>query len=298
MKLLGILRASALCLLAIGFHSQFVSCGIFKGPKKPKEDSNVKAAEISENPKESAVESSYRPSAPATKSGLVFESSKWDDSMLANALLFIKEFCRHVDGGKFKEKVSDKDSKGLIKACGDISSTLDSLTQNFDLTFGPGSLDERKEIPRDLYEGKLRTEKFEDYAEWLKGNIPRIWKSLKKMLLESLDMTEEQLETDTSMGPLKYGFLYRSDWWKCVSFKHNFYYITEDCLMVLKRLQESLDKTPKSSPKTPSEGSEDSIQTPSQSDLASEDSPVESENPHVPLQSSIDSETQKKAEDV
>ncbi|KAK1932156.1 hypothetical protein X943_003336 [Babesia divergens] len=54
MKLLGILRASALCLLVSAFHGQPVSCGLFKSNKKSKKDSNAK---VSENLKESPVES-------------------------------------------------------------------------------------------------------------------------------------------------------------------------------------------------------------------------------------------------
>ncbi|KAK1932770.1 secreted antigen 1 [Babesia divergens] len=54
MRFWGILRVSGLCLLAIGFHGQPVSCGIFKGPKKPKKDSNAK---VSENLKDSTVKS-------------------------------------------------------------------------------------------------------------------------------------------------------------------------------------------------------------------------------------------------
>ncbi|KAK1937334.1 glycosylphosphatidylinositol-anchored merozoite surface protein [Babesia divergens] len=67
MKFLGILRASALCLLVSAFQGQPVSCGIFKSSKKSKKDSNAKVSEnlkespvksqVAENPEDSSVES-------------------------------------------------------------------------------------------------------------------------------------------------------------------------------------------------------------------------------------------------
>ncbi|KAK1933491.1 merozoite surface protein 37/41 [Babesia divergens] len=50
MKVLGFLRASALCLLVSAFCSQHVSCGLFKSKKKPNEPATVEVSEVSENP--------------------------------------------------------------------------------------------------------------------------------------------------------------------------------------------------------------------------------------------------------
>ncbi|KAK1932831.1 glycosylphosphatidylinositol-anchored merozoite surface protein [Babesia divergens] len=58
MKFLGILRASALCLLISAFCSQHVSCGLFSLNKKPKETDTVEKSESSGSPEESGVRSS------------------------------------------------------------------------------------------------------------------------------------------------------------------------------------------------------------------------------------------------
>ncbi|KAK1937522.1 hypothetical protein X943_002528 [Babesia divergens] len=57
MRFLGILRASALCLLVSAFHGQPVSCGLFNRILSSKKPSNAKVSEISENLEESTVES-------------------------------------------------------------------------------------------------------------------------------------------------------------------------------------------------------------------------------------------------
>ncbi|KAK1932677.1 secreted antigen 1 [Babesia divergens] len=218
MKLLGILRASALCLLAIGFHGQPVSCGIFNILKKAKKDSNAKVSEISENHQESNVESSSQESLPSSQSDLVFESSTWDDSHLASSVLFLDKFCRNVSAKKFKEQVTNKKLYGDIKAvCRGCMVRLNFLSRYFIPKYGPGSVAERNEIPMDLYENALKPEDFDVYVRWLAENIPGIWKSYKQMLEESLKYPSKQLKTDNTAGPLKYGFLYKGGWWNPIA---------------------------------------------------------------------------------
>ncbi|KAK1936228.1 secreted antigen 1 [Babesia divergens] len=169
-------------------------------------DSPVKS-QVAENPSQ---ESSSKSSAPLPQSGLVFESSTWDDSMLANAVLFLEEFCKEVKGDKFSGKVSGKSYDGLSWACLYVSIKLESVTNHFVPTYGPGSVDKRKEIDMDFYKSKLKPEKFEVYAKWIVENIAEIQGSFRRMLEESVTLT------DTSVGPLKYGFVFRGDWkgWK------------------------------------------------------------------------------------
>ncbi|KAK1937617.1 secreted antigen 1, partial [Babesia divergens] len=169
-------------------------------------------SDIAENLKESTVESSPE-SSPVPKSNLVFESSEWDDSHLASSVLFLEEFCRDVNTKKFKGKLSGKALKDLFKICVHVSSTLESVTRSLIPRYGPGSVAGRKEIPRDLYKGILKPEKFDVYAKWLKDNIPGIIESLISMFNESIKLPEEQVNTETSVGPLKYGFVYKSNWW-------------------------------------------------------------------------------------
>ncbi|KAK1936162.1 secreted antigen 3 [Babesia divergens] len=209
MKLLGILRASALCLLAIGFHGpRGVFCSNLKVDPS-NESFTVEVSEISENPDDSTVESSSQPSAPATKPGLVFESSTWDDSMLASSVLFINEFCRGIQGDTFKGNTSDANIMELSWPCLSLSSYTKFLSELATVIYGPGAVAGRK-IPKNFYEGILEPKDFKVYTKWLRENLPKIWKSYKKMLEESAKLTEEQIKTETSMGPLKYGFVYKS----------------------------------------------------------------------------------------
>ncbi|KAK1933273.1 secreted antigen 1, partial [Babesia divergens] len=213
MKFLGILRASALFILLSAFHGpRGIFCSNLK-VNPSTESSTVEVPEISEKPKESTVESSSELSAPPPKSNLVFESSKWHDSKLASAVLFLKQFCKEVNTEKFSGKISSKSYVDLSRVCSSVYYTLDSVTRSLIPRYGPGSVSKRIETPGDLYENALRPEKFKDYSKWIVKNIQNIIKSYKKMLKESAKLTEEQLKTETSRGPLKYGFVYKGDWW-------------------------------------------------------------------------------------
>ncbi|KAK1932165.1 secreted antigen 1 [Babesia divergens] len=255
MKFLGILRASALFILLSAFHGQPVSCGLFKSNKKSKKDSNAKVSEnlkdspvksqVAENLKDSTVESplvekpsqepSSKSSVPVTKSNLVFENSKWDDSMLASSVLFIEEFCEGVKAEKFGGKVSE----GLSKACVNVSSNLDSLTQHFTPTYGPGRVDE---IPMNFYKDVLKAEDFDVYAKWLVKNIPSAILSFKFMSIEYLYMSEEQIKTATSMGPLRYGFVYTGYDWGELTHGVNRGLFEDSCILQsFKDLKSSLD---------------------------------------------------------
>ncbi|KAK1939721.1 secreted antigen 3 [Babesia divergens] len=240
MNALGILRASGLFIFLSAFHGQPISCGLFKSTEKSKKDSNAK---VSEKPKESTVkskavekpkesnvesplvekskdstvktqvaenpsqESSSKSSVPAAKSNLVFENATWDDSKLASSVLFMKEFCEGVRKKKFNEHLTHLGFLKIGIACDHLSGLLDFLTKRFPPTYGPGSVAERKEIDMDFYKDVLKAEQFEVYVRWLAENIPVIKGSFKKMLEETKKGTVEKLKTNTSVGPLKYGFV-------------------------------------------------------------------------------------------
>ncbi|KAK1940259.1 hypothetical protein X943_000809 [Babesia divergens] len=195
MKFLGILRASALCLLVSGLHDQSVSCSNLE--VNPSNESS--SADVSENLKESTVESSSQESLPSSQSDLVFEKSSWDDSLLASAVLFLDKFCRNVSAKKFKEQVTNKNYMET------------SRLHYFTPTYGHEAVAGRIEIPKNFYEGILKPEDFEVYVKWLVKNIQNITESYKKMLAESLKYPSEQLKTDNTVGPLKYGFLYKGE---------------------------------------------------------------------------------------
>ncbi|KAK1936145.1 secreted antigen 1 [Babesia divergens] len=270
MKLLGILRASTLFTLLSAFHGQPVSCGLFKSNKKSKKDSNAKVSEnlkespvksqVAENLKDSTVESplvekpsqepSSKSSVPVAKSDLVFQSSKWDDSHLASTFVFIKQFCEDVHGDKFKKQIPEDKFKDLSEKCEYVSSYMGSFIHRFKPTYGPGTVTERKEIPMNFYKDVLKAEDFKLYAKWLVKNIPSAILSFKFMSIEYFDLTEEQLKTATSMGPLRYGFVYTGyDWGELTHGVNRGLFEDSDILQSFKGLKSSLDKILKSFPK-------------------------------------------------
>ncbi|KAK1937958.1 secreted antigen 1 [Babesia divergens] len=202
--------------------------------------------EISEDLKDSPVESSSELSSPAPKSNLVFENSKWDDSMLASTFVFINEFCGLVNAENFGGKVSE----GLSKACVNVSSYMGSFIHRFKPTYGPGTVDKRKEIPMDFYKDVLKAEQFQVYVRWLAENNWEIWASVKQMFRDSLKLSKEQLKTETSRGPLRYGFVYTGKpWGELTHGVNRGFFKGPTILQSFNDLKSSLDKILKSFPK-------------------------------------------------
>ncbi|KAK1932670.1 hypothetical protein X943_000282 [Babesia divergens] len=242
MKFLGILRASALFILASAFHGpRGIFCSNLE-VNPSNESFTVEVSDVSENLEDSTVESSSQESLPSSQSDLVFESSTWDDSMLASSVLFLEEFCSLVNaenfGGNLKVLNDVKDNKDAqwlsvkVKSlCSNFSSRLESLSANLvpsGVTINP-------------YKDALKPEKFNTYAEWLVKNIPGIRESVQKMFNESKKLNKAQLKTETSMGPSKYGFEFVGDKWK--PFVHyNLKDLTWCLRATLEYLQKYLDK--------------------------------------------------------
>ncbi|KAK1940208.1 secreted antigen 1 [Babesia divergens] len=201
MKFLGILRVSALCLLVSAFHGQPVSCGLFNKILSSKKSSSDK---VSESPEKSTVKSEGSVPAPVSQPELLFRYSKWDDSHLASAVLFLREFCKEVEGYKFANKISDVNYEVIYPPI--CIRSLGASRQDTAADLG--------EISEDMYDGRLKPDIFDAYAKWLLVHIPEIMESYEKMHKKCLKLTEMQLKTDTSNGPLKYGFVYRGGEWK------------------------------------------------------------------------------------
>ncbi|KAK1935884.1 secreted antigen 3 [Babesia divergens] len=246
MKFLGILRASALFILLSAFHGQSVNCGILNRILSSKKTSNAKVSEISENLKDSTVESSSqepssKSSAPAPKSGLVFQSSEWDESHLASAFLFINEFCKDVKAENFGGKLSEAEYDDISRACTDLSLNFKNFVEFFSPTHGHEALAEGKELCTS-YKGVLKLEEFRVYAKWLVDNIPEVIKSMINMHNDSLKYSRKVFVTDKSAGPLKYGFVFKGDWWKHFTSMDKFRCIIEDYLAAMESLLASLNK--------------------------------------------------------
>ncbi|KAK1938411.1 secreted antigen 1 [Babesia divergens] len=202
--------------LAIAFCGQLASCGFFDRFRPRKRSSNATVSQ---------------PPSPVIQSGLVFESATWDDSQLASTVLFLEEFCRDVNAKKFKEQVSDAKAEELFGNCIYVFSYLLPLASHLPTNSALGN----------PYENALKPEKFEDYVDWLKKNIPKIWKSYISMFKESAELTEEQIQTDSSVGPLKYGFVFVGGGWRSFAL-NEFGPATMGVMAELKRLHNCLDK--------------------------------------------------------
>ncbi|KAK1938495.1 secreted antigen 1 [Babesia divergens] len=191
---------------------QALEAGLDKEPEESSTDNMAEStvqSPLVEKPKDSPVESqaiekpSQEPSessAPVAKPDLVFENSEWDDSMLASAVLFINEFCEGVKAEKFKEHIPNDIYEDLSKKCRNVSSYVGSFIHRFKPTYGPGAVDERKEIDQDFYKNVLKPEEFEMYVKWLVKNIPEIRVSFRRMSFESFKLSEEQLNEFSSYG--------------------------------------------------------------------------------------------------
>ncbi|KAK1933441.1 secreted antigen 1 [Babesia divergens] len=231
MKFLGILRASALFILLSAFHGpRGIFCGNLK-VNPSTESSTVEVPEISEKPKESTVESSSELSAPPPKSNLVFESSKWHDSKLASAVLFLKQFCRKVKAKQFNGYITGIHYTVMKGICSNMSDHLKGLSK----IFLPN------DFPLNPYKDALEPEKFKDYVGWLKKNIPMIRKSLDRMLQESLLLTKDQWKENISIRPSKYGFVFNNKGIN-VFYKSNLNYATKKITAVLESLRIRIGK--------------------------------------------------------
>ncbi|KAK1936430.1 secreted antigen 1 [Babesia divergens] len=171
-----------------------------------KDHSTVNASDVSVNLKELVVAS--HESVSASQPGLVFQSSTWDDSHLASALLFMKEFCWEVKAKKFDAHIPGANIKSLSEACDYTSSYLKAIN---------GSL-LSSNVNENSYRDVLKPEKFKDYVDWLVKNISAIKTALMNMHNESFKYSETRLMTDPSVGPLKYGFVYKRYWCKKLIF--------------------------------------------------------------------------------
>ncbi|KAK1934056.1 secreted antigen 1 [Babesia divergens] len=210
MRFWGILRVSCLFILVPAFYGQPVSCSNLK-VNPSTEVPNVEVPEISEKPKDSTVEPQVAEDAKisgpapgsAPKSNLVFENATWDVSQLASSNLFIRQFCKDVREAKFDAHIPTEKIKKLDEACLWVNSYLKSFSWR-----------RVRGLRENPYEDALKPDKFKDYAKWIVENIPEIKKSMHNMYDEALKLSEKQLETATSSGPYKYGFVCNDNWWK------------------------------------------------------------------------------------
>ncbi|KAK1933256.1 secreted antigen 1 [Babesia divergens] len=156
--------------------------------------------------------------------GLFFLRPAWHGSNLANAVLFVNEFCQEINkdhGVISKEDLADHATKGpkVADVCKKISENLKTFNERLMALYNPPSPEEQREennaqdVNRRLYEGKLQRDVILDYVHWLGKNLPHIRKSLKQLYDDSAKWTKSNLMDGVSSGPFKYGFVFTDDQW-------------------------------------------------------------------------------------
>ncbi|KAK1932720.1 secreted antigen 1 [Babesia divergens] len=153
--------------------------------------------------------------------GLLFHRSVWDDSNLANAIMFLQEFCALVKDEKSKAQLSSLKYDGLPAICEEITNGLKAVTDNLWPLYSPisseeadddaGNINQQRSRLQNIYKGRLIVDAFPKYVAWIVKNIPGVLASLDEMTKTSWNT--EQLSNATMAGPFKYGFVFKDDKW-------------------------------------------------------------------------------------
>ncbi|KAK1932887.1 secreted antigen 1 [Babesia divergens] len=155
--------------------------------------------------------------------GLFFVASKWSDSNLANAMLFLKEFCKDIHGSKFVEQFKNGtpvfNHDVLRNLCFTISTDLNNMSRGILPLFehlkpvkGSDQAVTFETKYDNIYNDRLKAESFRHYVDWIKANANDITNSLEKMRHECRDWSPVDLKDATSEGPFKYGFVFPENW--------------------------------------------------------------------------------------
>ncbi|KAK1935904.1 secreted antigen 1 [Babesia divergens] len=135
-------------------------------------------------------------------------SCPWDDALLGHAICFLYEFCSRVSQGS--ERFLQDPYKEHSEAFKDVCSALKSDLQPF--IDGSSGLSAVSQGNQNLFKDLWDDGKFDKYCEWLKRNIYRIIGSLASMSGESSAWDLSALQSASSAGPFKYGFVFKASW--------------------------------------------------------------------------------------
>ncbi|KAK1443866.1 hypothetical protein BgAZ_207420 [Babesia gibsoni] len=161
--------------------------------------------------------------------GLFFLSG--DDLLpanLASAMLFLAEFCREVNEDKFPEKTTHDKYKCLKDVCKDLAKKIDDFHKLLMPLFNPLTLLEKivdleesakggtatwakhkSELPiNELYKGKLKASKFDDYVKWITKNSGTLILLLQNLKTDSTGWTPQSLRDLKTHGPFKFGYTF------------------------------------------------------------------------------------------
>ncbi|KAK1442079.1 hypothetical protein BgAZ_401090 [Babesia gibsoni] len=154
----------------------------------------------------------------------LWSGDTFNPSNLSGALVFIAEFCRDINNGRFQDKLNGGAYGDIVNVCKSVSTNIDSLNRvvwplynpegNTEVEDDSDSEDVRSKVIRNrMYEGKLKNEKFEYYVKFMKDNISKIALYLKQMHSDAADWNVESLTSGESYGPFKYGYLFKDKRW-------------------------------------------------------------------------------------
>nr|BAH70325.1 secreted antigen 3 [Babesia gibsoni] len=157
----------------------------------------------------------------------LLSSDVFHPSNLANSLLFMAEFCRGIKEEKFANK--NEKYKNIKEACNELPENIDSLHKIVWPLYNHDGVTELEEEDDDdgessnlmnkrnrlnkMYGGKLKSENFDYYVQFLKNSIPKISELLKIMHSDASGWSVEYLTTGQSYGPFKYGYVFKDNKW-------------------------------------------------------------------------------------
>ncbi|KAK1442080.1 hypothetical protein BgAZ_401100 [Babesia gibsoni] len=161
----------------------------------------------------------------AQKGLFLLSSDKFYHSYLASVLLFMAEFCRDMSSDKFSERSQEGNYDKIKNVCKQVSGNIDALHKEIWPLYNPEGMteegDDDEEPPRrsqrgilnETYKNILKKDKYTEYVQFMKDNIPNIAESLKQMHSYSSDWSVEYITTGRSHGPFRYGYIFKDKHW-------------------------------------------------------------------------------------
>ncbi|KAK1939071.1 secreted antigen 1 [Babesia divergens] len=133
---------------------------------------------------------------------------KWDPALTGHAICFLSTFCSNVSQGS-EDLFQDpyKEHSGAFKdVCKGLKNSLKPFIN------GSSGLSAVGHGNTKLFDNLWDNGKFLTYCDWLKRNIYRIIASLVSMSLEPPGWSLSTIQSASSAGPFKYGFVFNGSW--------------------------------------------------------------------------------------
>ncbi|KAK1935548.1 hypothetical protein X943_002964 [Babesia divergens] len=133
---------------------------------------------------------------------------EWHDALTGHACLFLSTFCSKVIGGSedLLQKPYKEHSEAFKEVCRGLQSSLEPFID------GSSGLSAVCHDNTNLFDNLWDDKYFDDYVKWLKENLHYIIGSLKAMFLEPPGWSLSTIQSASSAGPFKYGFVFNGSW--------------------------------------------------------------------------------------